>query len=268
MEFNTFRDELTEYIVNFCDCRIPSREAARKMWHDFLHTVYDDVTDWLECEDIIIEDYEPSKTINVDFETAEKKIMISNSFVGFSSMPVTIACDYPTPAPAPVKQWPAKVSRSQAKAETKTEVENTMSYAKTEEATKRDYLLGRISEIRYEKRDELNNLFNLYEKSTPRSYAELIEYIKEGKYELDAKRTKTIDASIEEHGIDYMGFSPFDGIKFTARPTADWDGYNAAYKELNKQIQSTKDTIMSGDYDKGLAAIQALEAWVPAGKAN
>lgn len=139
---------------------------------------------------------------------------------------------------------------------------------KTDTATQRDYLLQRVQNTKYAKRDELSKTFHLYKNSQPRTYAELIEYIKEGKYELDTKRTKRIDAMVEDNGIEFMGMNPFDGIKFTARPSADLDGYNDAEIELDKQIKKAKDVIMSDVYADGLAALQALEAWVPEGKAN
>lgn len=140
------------------------------------------------------------------------------------------------------------------------EVENTMSTVNTE----RNYLNSRLTDARYTKRTELEKHYKIYEDMSPHSYKELIEWIKNDKYELNTKRTKLIDSNIEneEH---YNIFGCFDGIIWNGRGKADYDGHKAAESEMQKQYQSAKDVINTDDAKEGLKALQEFEAWFPKG---
>lgn len=148
----------------------------------------------------------------------------------------------------------------------KKEEENSMAYEKTDTAVQRDYFTRRLTDAYYDKEQQLIELFRIRENSKPRNYKELIDYIKNGKYELDEKRTKCIDAAIEEHDGDAY-FNVFDGIKFNGRPGPDHEGYNAAEKEMYKRQTAAKDAIMTNPAD-GAKAVAEFEAWLPEGKSN
>ena len=248
LKYSEFEEELLEYCDNN-DIDYPSLAASKKLYAEYIGDMYmyDDVGHWVEENEIIFKDYEPMKSKvsppSTPKTTSNNNLSFGSIWVTTQSTPVTVVSDWNIP---------------------KKEVENTMK-VKTDETVKRDYLCGRINDLRYTKRADLQEVFNLYKDSRPRTYKELIEYIKEGKYTLDENRTKVIDANAENE--DFYN-DPFDGIKFTARPSSDWEGFNAAMKDYEKEQQKAKDAVMSGDYDKGLAAIQALEAWTPEGKSN
>lgn len=130
----------------------------------------------------------------------------------------------------------------------KQEVENTMN-------TERDYLNRRIDTVRADKKADIQEKFNIYKNLAPRNYKEMIDWIKTGKYEVDAKRTAYIDSCEDEF------FNAFDGITWTGRGKVDRAGFDAAVIELNKQHQSVKDIINTMDAEQGLKALREFEAW-------
>lgn len=144
----------------------------------------------------------------------------------------------------------------------KKEEENSM----TTQNTERDYLKRRLMDALYIFQDDIATAFRIRNSETPKTYSELIDAIKNGKYTLDEKVTKRVDAYFEENGFTPWG--PFYGIKFQLDTAPDRDGYDAAEKALNKRWQDAQDIIMTGDAAAGLKALQDFEAWKPAGPAN
>lgn len=137
---------------------------------------------------------------------------------------------------------------------------------KSDAATQRDYLISRLQNARYPKQDEMRKIFNLGVDNTPKTYKDLIDVIKKGKYTLDEKITKKIDDQLanedDEDDICFGRYSPFYGIIWPG-PKQDYDGYHKAIEELGKQSQAAQDTIMVSDAAEGLKAIQKFEAWLP-----
>lgn len=134
---------------------------------------------------------------------------------------------------------------------------------KSEAATQREYLLDRLSGICNWRRDQkLMDIFNLHTDNSPKTYKEMIDMIKNGKYTLDKKLTDRVDANVADDDFDACWFSPWYGIIWDG-PQPDHKGYNAAIAESNKLYTATKDTIMSGVYADGLKALQDFEAWLP-----
>lgn len=162
-------------------------------------------------------------------------------------------------------------------------IENTSATAyvtapKSDDATSRDYLLSRLAIYdgwRNPKLNELSTFFNLGEDGRPKTYLQLIDAIKNDKFSLDDKAVKRLKRLQDDLGEDdedfleeYGCYGPFYGIVFNDLPKSDRKGYDAAVKELEALTKATKDTIMVKSPADGLAALQALEAWTPAGKAN
>lgn len=133
----------------------------------------------------------------------------------------------------------------------------------TDTEISRSYLTQRLEAVSRTKRNELPSIFNLYASTAPKSYKELIDWVKNDKFKLDAKMVKRIDASIDENGGDYYG-SFLDGIIFTgAAKVPDNDGFNAAEKERVLKAQAVKDVIYTADAATALKALQDFEAWTP-----
>lgn len=133
-------------------------------------------------------------------------------------------------------------------------------------ATAREYLNRRISDIRWERVNcEFYKLFNLGVSTRPKTYKDLIEKITKGLFKLDEKRTKKIDALIEDD--DFYG-SYDDGIIWLGDVMPDRDGFDAAVKAFDKLVQAARDTVAVGTPAEGLKAVQDLEAWQPTTKAN
>lgn len=157
-------------------------------------------------------------------------------------------------------------------------IENTTATAyitaeKSLDAVSRDYLLSRLSNYdswHSPKLRELNELFKLNEEGLPKTYQQLIDAIKGDKFTLDAKKIKRLEARAEDDDMDLedYGYGPFYAVIFTDLPKADRKGYELAITEFNKLIRATKDIIMTSTPADGLKALQALEAWLPTGKAN
>lgn len=137
--------------------------------------------------------------------------------------------------------------------------------AMTYEQNTRDYLLRRLDTVHYALARKLPGQFNLYVNNTPKTYKELIDAIKGGKYKLDEKRI----ARLEDCDDDDHCYSDgaFDGIIWDG-PQPDTIGYKAAVKALDAAAVDAKDIIMTSDPKEGAAALKALGAWTPTGAAN
>lgn len=163
---------------------------------------------------------------------------------------------------APIVNWSVVDDWDNCKQEGTT----PMCYEKTgksEAEISRAYLTNRLGDANYAKRDQLRKLFNLDAIAIPKTYKELIDAIKNGKYEIDAKVAKLIEISTEDEG-QYYG-SPLDGITFTDFPKPDYEGFTAASTEQQKKYTQTKDALFL-PYEQGLKALADFEAWMPEGK--
>lgn len=150
---------------------------------------------------------------------------------------------------------------------------------KSDSTISREWLLKRLSEYegwRNPKIAELRKLFNMDAKYVPGTAKALIDAIKNDKFKMDQKKLDYLTDEMEQSNRfdtaeDYMeeyGYSPFYAMIFTDLPKSDEKGYVTALDDFSKALKATKDTIMVKSPDDGLAALQALDAWVPAGKAN
>lgn len=124
----------------------------------------------------------------------------------------------------------------------------------------RNYLNRRLDDtIRLHDRD-LYKQFHIGENTMPKTYKDMIDWVKNGKFEIDAKSAKNIDACIEEAGVYYGSF--LDGIIWTGCGfKVDRESYDAGHKVMRKALQEAKDIVNTSDAAAGLKALQTFEAW-------
>lgn len=149
----------------------------------------------------------------------------------------------------------------------------------SDEAIQRGYLLEHLKEDNQytwkedTKYGELRELFFINVSQVPKSGKELLDAIQHGKFTVDQKR---LDAAakhrqtgeIDDEFYDDDYYSLYYGITFTDYPKPDRKGYDAAVKAYELAVKQTERKIIVGTPAEGLAALEALEAWLPTGKAN
>jgi hypothetical protein len=141
--------------------------------------------------------------------------------------------------------------------------EDTKDTAMTDSFDNTRYLTTRLEGIYCSM--PLRAMFNLNLNNSPKTYKELIAAIKNDKFSLDEKRTKIIDAQVEDsdEDMDYFYGSAFDGIIWDG-PKPDKKGYEIARAELKVAYQDALDVIKgSADAEKRLAALEAFKNWKP-----
>ena len=133
----------------------------------------------------------------------------------------------------------------------------------------RDYLLDRARKVLRQLDNNLFTMFGRFKKDRPETAQQLIDAIKNGKYTLDEKKLKYLEAQsdlYEYDDIDECGYGPFYGINFTDFPGFDRDGHSKAEKELEAAFTALKDIIAIKSGDDALTALQAFEKWEPSNK--
>lgn len=133
----------------------------------------------------------------------------------------------------------------------------------------RDYLLDRARKVLRQLDNNLFTMFGRFKKDRPETAQQLIDAIKNGKYTLDEKKLKYLEAQsdlYEYDDIDECGYGPFYGIDFTDYPGFDSDGHSKAEKELEAAFTALKDIIAIKSGDDALTALQAFEKWEPSNK--
>lgn len=150
-----------------------------------------------------------------------------------------------------------------------------VSAIKSDEAIQRDYLLDELRKLtdytwKDTKFEVLRELFNMDAPIYPRTSQELIDAFTNGKVTIDQTKvdanTKFFAGVSDDGYYDDEGCgksSRFYGITFTDLPVADRKGYEAATAAYAKAQQDTKRTIIVSSPADGLAALVALEAWMP-----
>ena len=139
------------------------------------------------------------------------------------------------------------------------------------EKTQRKYLLNRVRDFNADWADEprsvnLSEMFKTYANNMPNTFEDLIKAIKDGKYEIDKKVQKKLDAakaSVDEGEQPRWGYGVTYGIIFTDLPKPDLDGYYEALNEWHKLVQEVRDEINILPVEQGLASLKKLENWKP-----
>lgn len=143
--------------------------------------------------------------------------------------------------------------------------------AKTDLQTQREYLLGRHREIDrsfdyghlYHK---IRDAYNIDIDNAPKTAQELIDGIKAGTFTADATklaRQNIAIASDSSYDDDDM-YTPTRDPLFAMNwggLQPDRLGYDSARDLFRGQLKASKDSIMIGTPEAGLASLQALEAW-------
>lgn len=156
----------------------------------------------------------------------------------------------------------------------------------SDEAIQRQYLLKMLEEDNRHtwkedtKYAELRKLFNIDAPTYPRTTQGLLDAIKNGKFTVDQEKLSAqqewTDAgrsgwSDYDGDLDMDNDGPYDtffGLTFTDLPKEDRKGYDLAVKDYELAMERTKRKIIISSPADGLAALEALEAWLPTGKAN
>lgn len=156
---------------------------------------------------------------------------------------------------------------------------------KSDVQSQRDMILATLKDEfgtwRDQKIHELRKMFNIDAPERPRTFAEMVEAIKGGKYTIDQKKIdQRIDYLAEDYGhdiddpdFDRVQFADnhlpmYFGVTFTDLPQPDRKGFDAALKAWERAKQETKEDIMVLDPADGLKALRALRDWKPTGKSN
>jgi hypothetical protein len=158
----------------------------------------------------------------------------------------------------------------------KKEGNNPMNYATatvqagtTETQDQRKYLTQRLEEIFWELQRPLEAKFGLTDDKAPTTPKELKERIASGKFTIIGLPKDGDDE--DEYDDDYFGcYTSWHRLLKWRDPSkkSDFEGFEAANKELRDLRQKTLDIIKIDEPKAGLDAIKALEAWKPTGAAN
>lgn len=174
------------------------------------------------------------------------KYMYTKNTPTFAPFPangcVTVTC-------SPMTELKAAVRQSYAKTNVKKEEEmNTVDL----EMKRGRYLEDRAFRINNEKEFELRKAFGLVDAPQPTTPKEFVEFIKEGKYELDEKHQDRKLWNPWAAG-DYLRFRDPEVKR-------DEDGFNKASEILSKEYRTLMDDIAILDAKEGLEKLREFEA--------
>lgn len=125
------------------------------------------------------------------------------------------------------------------------------------EARQKDHLVCRLNDIKYQRREVLRTQFGLDELPRPKTPAELVEYIKTGKYVFKHEE----DLENDDFGSSEFYYSPWRYIQFRdPEVKEDRAGYEKACKALEKLYDDTKDEIIVKNPEDALAALRQFES--------
>lgn len=146
---------------------------------------------------------------------------------------------------------------------------------KTDLQNQREYLQGRLSEVRSSFRygtlhNKMRDAFAIDINNTPKTAKELIDGIKSGKFTLDEDKMAVQDVVIgtgdeiydRDQDVYVYPSDPLYAMNWGGL-SPDRVGYEKAKASFEDGMKAAADTIMIGDPTSALAAIQALEAWTP-----
>ena len=174
-------------------------------------------------------------------------VMIANS------CPVTISSevypvDYPTPNTMAKAAWGAKATKKE---------ENPMaSYASaqiiadTTEKDQRAYLTDRLYTIEFQHKDALRKQFGLIDDEAPRTAADFVKRIADGKYTIDKEK------------MDKDSYDPARYIRWRDPSLVeDKPGYEAAKLKLADAYRTAKDAAILSPIAEAKAAMDTFKAW-------
>jgi hypothetical protein len=126
----------------------------------------------------------------------------------------------------------------------------------------RSYLSDRYSEILYREKHKLRKQFFLDDDETPTTMKQFVQRILDGKYVLSKRAIKASETV--KDGDDSFYYDPWNicrSISFRdPKNLADEEGYEKAFKLLEKKLQPAYDAINVLDPKDALAKLQEIEA--------
>jgi hypothetical protein len=153
-----------------------------------------------------------------------------------------------------VRTAPTKKQLSQANAQSVIQV---ITDSKPDVATnQREYLLTRVHHIRYQKCDELRDMFFINEPKGPTSVKELKERLKTGLYTVEKPKYHDDDDEEEIYWRDMFSWR-------TPETKKDQKGYDAAVKDFMKFVDDIVDQIKILEPKEGLALLDDVKNWKP-----
>jgi len=228
-----------------------------------------------------------------DFAKAEKALVAAEA--KYMAQVIDDFVPYPVAKLPPVQEWYLEKTSPA----TKTQGINPMAYnnspttattavsinattQKSDLQIQREYVLSRLDDMKGRwdvfpeaLREKMRKHFRLFSDGQPSKPQDLIDAIKGGKFTLDEKRIKRLEAQAE-FGDDFgeEDYDPFSGydllgfFTFTDFPKPDRVGFNEAEQAYLADWQKVKDQIMTGDPTEAMKAVQALSDWTPPAKAS
>ena len=179
----------------------------------------------------------------------------TTGYITTSSCPITIGTstldifttEYPTPNTMAKTAWGAKTKKE----------ENPMaSYASaqiiadTTEKDQRAYLTDRLYSIESNHKDALRKQFGLIDDEAPRTAAEFVKRIADGKYTIDKEK------------MDKDSFDPARYIRWRDPSVVeDKPGYEAAKLKLADAYRTAKDAAILSPIADAKAAMDTFKAW-------
>jgi hypothetical protein len=125
------------------------------------------------------------------------------------------------------------------------------------EDRQKNHLLDRLRQLKNEKNETMRVNFGLSELPRPQSPAELVEYIKTGKYVFKHEE----DLTDTDFACSEFYYSPWRYIEFRDPAVkVDHAGYEKALKALDKLYDDTKDEIIVKSPEDALAALRQFES--------
>jgi len=121
------------------------------------------------------------------------------------------------------------------------------------EATQRDFLTQRVSQVTYKHDQDLRKQFFMDEQDRPKTAEELIKAIEEGNYTLDQEM-------IDRTGEDIIHYNNEYGIRW-GKEKPDHKGYKAAKAVLKEDAQEVIDTVTTASIEEARQALKDFKVW-------
>jgi hypothetical protein len=123
------------------------------------------------------------------------------------------------------------------------------------EDRQKNHLLDRLRQLKNEKNETMRVNFGLTELPRPKTPAELVEYIKAGKYVFKHEDDLSSDFDSEFY------YNPWRFLEFRDPAVkVDREGYEKAHKALDKLYDDIKDEIIVKSPEDALAALRQFES--------
>ncbi len=121
------------------------------------------------------------------------------------------------------------------------------------EATQRDFLTQRVTQVTYEHDMDLRKQFFMDAEDRPQTAEELIKAIEEGNYIFDQEM-------VDKVGEDIVHYNNEFGIRW-GKDKPDRKGYKAAKAILKEAAQDVIDTVTTASIEEARKALKDFQVW-------